>query len=84
VCACVMPSEVKSCYEIFLFSSSRLGEAILLFYGMTEITVMMDRLINLRVLERESRNNIGGATNGNRHQRDVEYEWTRKESVPKF
>lgn len=47
----------------------------------TEITVVMRRLINLRVIER---NNIGGASNENRHQRDVEYEWTRKESVPKL
>jgi hypothetical protein len=33
---------------------------------------------------KKSMNSIGGATNENRHQRDVEYEWTRKESVLKF
>ncbi|KAJ7853203.1 hypothetical protein B0H13DRAFT_1904279 [Mycena leptocephala] len=52
--------------------------------SMTEITVMMHRLINLRVMERNLTNNIGGATDENRHPPDVEYEWTRKDSVPSF
>jgi hypothetical protein len=43
----------------------------------TGITVLLHRFINLRVMERKSTNNIGGATNENRHQRDAEYEWTK-------
>jgi hypothetical protein len=42
--ACVMPSEVRSCYEIFVFSSSRLGEAIVVFMlkrSLIRIKVMM-------------------------------------------
>jgi hypothetical protein len=77
VCA---PSEVRPCYEIFLFSWSRLGEVFLfsILSSVTGMTVMMHRLINFGVMERKSTNNIGYATNENRHERDVEYEWTRK------
>jgi hypothetical protein len=58
---------------------------LFIFKGsVTEIMVMIHRLINLRVVEGISVNNIGGATNENRHQRDMEYEWKRKETVPKF
>jgi hypothetical protein len=55
--------------------------------SVTGITVTLHCLINLRVMEKKSTNNIRnirGARNANRHQRDVEYEWTRKEGGPLF
>jgi hypothetical protein len=72
-----VPSEVSSCYKIFLFSWSRLGEVFFIFY--TEALRDWDNsddasFDNLRVMERKSTNNFGGATNKNRHERDVEYE----------
>jgi hypothetical protein len=70
-----------------LVSSSRLGEAILLFYAEALRDWDNSDAASFHKFEsdgRKSMNDIGGATNENTHQCDLEYDWTRKESVPNF